>query len=107
MKNKFFIGVILLLCGCSYSTYYLPTGAKKYPATTVENVKFYAGKPDKNFTVIGCVASDGTDKDAAKALLRQRAASIGADAVIYINLNNLSTSEGRIGMNGVAVTFSH
>lgn len=106
MKKIISICLVLFLSACSYSTYYIQTGSKPFPKTEPKDVKLYADKPTNKFTVLGGVAADATGgAESSKQLLKEKAASIGADAVIYVNLTNWNTGNSRIGITGVAIKF--
>jgi uncharacterized protein YbjQ (UPF0145 family) len=96
---------VFLFAGCSYTTHYVQSGSRVYEHTRAESIKIYAGEPDKEYIVIGSVASDvpGNPKKAADEL-KEEAAELGADAIIHVELNYITTQQ-RTGMSGVAVKF--
>ena len=99
--------VIALIAGsgCAASTYYLQDGARTYPKTDPAKVRIYAGESLKSrYEVIGSVAVDvlGDTKDAQKEL-REKAASLGANAVIDTRVTVMTSYTSRTGLSGVAV----
>jgi hypothetical protein len=97
---------LFVFTACSYSTYYLQTGSQKFPSTAPADVQMFSGKPGRSFKVIGAIAADVVgDVDDCQKAIKKKAASIGADAVIFIKLSVFSTAGARMGINGVAVKF--
>ena len=107
LKQVAFYISLFVFTACSYSTFYLQTGSKKFPTTAPADVKLYSEKPGRPFKVIGAIAADVTGNvDDCEKAIRKKAASIGADAVIFIKLSVFSSVGGRMGINGVAVKFT-
>jgi hypothetical protein len=105
-KSLVLIALALLATGCAISTYYLQDGAKTYPPTDPNAVKIYAAETlNEKYDVIGSIAvhGGGGDGDDAAKLLRERAAKLGATAVIKARLTKVSSYENGTGLSGVAV----
>jgi len=87
MKISAIFVVVLgvFLSGCT-SFSYTPLSAKKYPPTVAEKVEmFLTTFPDKAFIVIGTVEVTGSQRPGGPgvfAKIRERAAAVGADAII-------------------------
>lgn len=105
--NKILILLLgsLLFSGCSIATYYLQEGAKEKKPIDPKNVRIYSATALKSkYEVLGSIAVDKMgDGDSALELLREKAASIGANAVIDARLVKLNTTANRTGISGVAV----
>jgi hypothetical protein len=96
----------MLLVGCSFSTYYIQTGSRVYEETNPETVKIYSGEPLEEYIVIGSIAVDYMgDSEGGLEYLQEKAAYIGADAVIHIKLLSIATNRKSTGISGVAVKF--
>ena len=95
----------LFICSCAVRTHYIQDGAEAYEPTSPEDVKVYSGDIfDYKYIVIGSVAVDKPgDGDAALEILKEEAASIGADAVINVRLSKISSTVTRTGLSGTAV----
>lgn len=108
MNRKIFLSTILMIfLSCAIKTHYIQDGAKHYPPTKPQNVKLYSGDIiNRQYEVIGCVAIDvpGNGDDAA-IYLKEEAASIGADAVIFVKLAKISSYGSRTGLSGTAIKF--
>ena len=97
---------IIIFSGCAFSTHYIQNGGQKYPETNMNNIMVYTDEPANDYIVIGSIAADAPgDYNAALTKLRQEASEIGADAVIYVKLNKVSTYSARTGISGVAVKW--
>ncbi len=114
-KVLLLLAVLLgVLNGCAVATFYPQDGAKTYPPTDPRQVRVYAGSlddrgtsgisPPPHYEVIGSIAvdkpGDGTD---ALLLLREKAAQVGANAVIEARLTKATSFQHRTGISGVAV----
>jgi hypothetical protein len=97
----------ILLIGCSFSTHFVQTGSRVYEETNPETVKIYSGEPQEEYIVIGSIAIDhaGNNNDNAMRYLQEKAALLGANAVIHTTLSSVRTNQESIGINGVAVKF--
>ena len=94
--------LLILLSGC-FHAYYPQTGSKTYKPTQAEYIEIYTGEPGQEYVVMGSIAADViSNSDAALNHLKKRAAQIGADAVINVQVtSNLGC--GGTGVSGVAV----
>lgn len=104
MKLKVITTAILtlLLSSCFYA-YYPQTGSKNYSSTQVEQIEIYSGVPEQEYVVMGSIAADAIgDADAAVNLMKKKAAKLGADAIIKVQITTKSTCGGK-GVSGVAV----
>lgn len=101
---KILIAISFSFTSCSISAIYIESGASKMPATSSSEVKIYAGDIDQEYQVIGSITIEtpGNAND-AKRYLQKRAALIGADAVIFAEINKMNTYALSTGMSGVAV----
>lgn len=101
---SFFLYILLLFPSCSFYTYYHPEGSKGHPAVSPINVRLYSGDIQQEYEVIAAVTADvfGTG-DKAGEYLKKNAAKLGADAVIFVQLNKINTIADRTGISGVAV----
>lgn len=107
MKRLYTYLILLLLAqSCSFSTHYLQTGANYYPPTRPELVKVYSNDLKVPYTVIGPVAAS-VNLNESKVLekLKEEAASMGADAIIFTKLNEFTSFSPLTGLSGVAVKF--
>lgn len=98
--------VTMTFSGCSFYTYYHPTGSTSFAETNPDSIVLLAGDSDREYDVIASVAVDvagGTI--AASDYLKRKAAELGADAVIKIELKKLSTYTSRIGVSGIAIKY--
>ena len=98
--------IMVLLIGCSTSVGYLNDGIEKFPPTSVSKVKVYSeNNQNQDYIEIGFVAahmlSDVTG-DGLKNLLREKAAEIGADAIIEFRL--WGANDGAIA-EGIAIKY--
>ncbi|MGA2298269.1 MAG: hypothetical protein ABSG15_12045 [FCB group bacterium] len=95
-----------LLMSCSFSTYYVQTGSRVYEEVNPENVKIYSGEPKEEYIVIASIAVDHYgDNEAGIRYLQEKAALIGADAVIFTKLSSFYTNRNGLAASGVAVKF--
>jgi hypothetical protein len=106
MKTIKYLLIILVFSSCSITTHYIQTGSKAYNATSPSNVVIYSETPEKGFTVIGSVAVYAPgDQTAALDVLKTKAASIGADAVIDVRFTKFASYAQAVGMSGTAIKF--
>ncbi|HYQ55970.1 MAG TPA: hypothetical protein VEP89_01400 [Draconibacterium sp.] len=97
-----FLFLITLLSSCFY-TYYPQTGSTTYLPTQPEYIEICSGIPDEEYIVIGSIAADVLGSaDAAAKHLKKKAADLGADAVIKVQITTNSRCGGT-GVSGVAV----
>ena len=101
--KRIYLG-LLFLSGCAASTVYRQPGAPSLAPTAPADVRIFAGEPRGSHVILGSVAADKLG-DAADAvlLLREKAASLGADAVINVRLTKIDVASGRTGLSGTAV----
>lgn len=112
-KSNYFIKSIIILSfftlifsGCSFSTHFIQTGSKIYPETEPSTVKIYSGEPKEEYIVIGSIAVDymGSNENGVE-YLKEKAALLGANAVIFTKLSSVITTRQSLNANGVAVRF--
>lgn len=95
----------LLFTACQFYACYLETGAEIYPPTEAENVQLYVAEPEQTYRVLGAVAADGIRQEDVLEYLQKRVTEIGADAVIQMKLDKMSSFSSRVSVSGVAVKF--
>lgn len=105
MKNILYLLILIVFASCSIKTHYVQTGAKTYPKTEENNILIYSKSPEKQYDIIGSVAVYGTNEKIAVKSLKKKAAELGADAVIEITLDKISSVNQATGINGIAVKF--
>jgi len=94
--------LITLLNSCFYA-YYPQTGSTTYRPTQPEFIEIYSGVPEQEYVVMGSIAADVIgDADASVNHLKKKAAEMGADAIIKVQITTNSTCGGT-GVSGVAV----
>lgn len=93
-----------MISACSYSAHYLESPLNTAAKTDFQEIKIYAGDLEQEYKVIGSLTVDTPgDIDIATRFIKKKAALLGADAIIHVEINKLSTNTGRTGMSGVAV----
>ena len=93
---------LALLASCSHVTV-TKTGSGIFPPTNPTMVEIRATIPDRKFDELGMVTVDAYgDASQAYNMIREKAAAVGADAVI---LQNQMPIPPRILINGVAVKY--
>lgn len=97
--------MIFALLSCSFKTHYIQTGSTAYEATDVNKILIFSKTPEKKYQVIGSIAAFGASEKLAIKALKKKAAELGADAVIEITLDKISTYNQSMGISGVAVKF--
>jgi hypothetical protein len=105
MKNIIYISILLVFVSCSIKTHYVQTGSKTYPATEAAKILIYSKTPEKQFEVIGSVAVHASGQKHAIKVLKKKAAELGADAIIDINLDKIASYTQTCGINGTAIKF--
>jgi hypothetical protein len=105
-KIVFLSSLILFLNSCTISAYYIQEDFSTYSQTIPSEVKIITTDVDEDYKVIGsiAVAADGNNKR-IKLFLQEKAADLGADAVIFVRLNKMTSSDSYIGLSGVAIKF--
>ena len=106
MKNIICLSILLLFVSCSIKTHYLETRSKTYPPTDISNILIYSRAPQKPYDIIGSVAIfAASGEEQAVKVLKKKAAELGADAVIEITLDKISSPSQATGISGTAVKF--
>jgi uncharacterized protein YbjQ (UPF0145 family) len=106
MKKFIYFSILLMFASCSIKTHYIQTGSKTYPTTIAENILIFSGSPEKQFDVIGSVAVFApSGEEQAVRVLKKKAAELGADAIIEIKLDKISSVNQAAGISGTAVKF--
>jgi hypothetical protein len=97
--------MLAILSGCSFAPVYIQDGAKTYSRVPAQDVKVYASDTLKvRYEVIGSIAVDAAgNAKAAYDLLREKAASHGANAVISTRVTKINSFAARTGVSGVMV----
>ena len=92
-----------MLTSCYYA-FYPQTGSVIYAETIPESIKIYSGDIDQDYAIIGSVTADVIgDGDAVAKHLKKKAAELGADAIIKVELNKISSETSRTGISGIAI----
>ncbi len=106
LKNLIIMSFLSIFVGCHLSTHYIQTGSRNYEETIPDAVKIYSGEPQEEYIVIGSIAVDYVGNSTnTMTYLKEKAAELGADAVIQTKLTSIITNAKRLGANGVAVKF--
>jgi len=94
----------MILSSCSYYAYQYQTGSSSQSETTPESIKIYSGDIEQDYIIIGSVTADVMgDADAVVKYLKKKAAKLGADAIIKVDLTKINSFAQRTGISGVAV----
>jgi len=104
--KKIYLLFVLVCClsSCSFQTFYPQTGSIVYEPVAAENVEIHLGDIDQEYIIIGVVAVDAMGQgDKTTELLKKKAGSLGADAVIKTELTKVGSGVIRTGMSGIAV----
>ena len=78
---------LLCLCGCASARSNRYTRAPQYPPTDPATIQIYHVEPDEPYERLGEIAYDGmaiASWSGAEKLLREKAAAMGADAVLVL-----------------------
>ena len=103
-KTLFILLVILSVSSCAFQTHYLQSGSTTYEPVDPDAVEIHLRDIEKEYIVIGVVTADAVGNGERTAeLLKQKAASLGATAVIKTELTKVSSGYIRTGMSGIAV----
>tara|TARA_R110002124_G_scaffold252130_1_gene417378 strand:+ start:594 stop:938 length:345 start_codon:yes stop_codon:yes gene_type:complete len=108
MKSLYALLLILSLgiSSCTISAHYITTDKPLPEETLAADVKIYAGDIDREYEVIGSMTLDAQgDASVASRYLKKRAARLGADAVIFVEVNKLNSYTIRTGISGVVIKF--
>ncbi len=88
MKRPFTVQLLLVavlaVCGCTHFQQTLIKDEQTYRKTNAQNVRVYLSNqlPDQPYEEIGFVVADREDPEAAVKFIKERAAEMGADAVM-------------------------
>lgn len=94
----------MILSSCSYYAYQYQTGSSSQSETTPESIKIYSGDIEQDYIIIGSVTADVMgDADAVVKYLKKKAAKLGADAIIKVDLTKINSFSQRTGISGVAI----
>lgn len=105
MKNLIIIIALILssFTSCFYA-YYPQTGSEPQAETNPESIMIYSGDIDQDYTILGPVCVDVIgDSEAGVKFLKKKAAQLGADAVIKVELTKMNAYTIRTGISGIAV----
>ena len=106
MKNLLVLLAIftLAITGCSYYAYYPNPGVEVPTQTNPQDVEIFSGDIDQEYVIIGAIAVDVMGEgEKLNDYLKDKAAEVGADAVIKVELTKMSSEYQRTGLSGVAV----
>jgi hypothetical protein len=97
---------MLAIISCSTSVGYINDGIEKYAPTSASTIKVYSEKKqDQKYLEIGYVSANMTSDvsgDELKRLLKEKAAELGADAIVEFKL--WGSKNGGIA-EGIAVKY--
>ena len=94
----------LVFSSCSYYAYQYQTGSASNSETTPDSIKIYSGDIEQDYIIIGSVTANVMgDADAVVKYLKKKAAKLGADAIIKVDLTKINSFSQRTGISGVAV----
>ncbi len=98
--------IVFIFNSCSIATHYVQSGSTTYPVTKDSNILIYSNTCDKQFDIIGNVAVLAAlgDEQAVK-VLKKKAAELGADAIIEVKLDKISSYNQSCGISGIAIKF--
>jgi len=97
MKAAFFLLAVLAVAGCSTSGVAIPIGSASYPPTAPDSVVILSEKPSRPHVDIALVDGTAATDDyftqertqaAALKAMREKAATLGAHAIIITNRGN-------------------
>jgi hypothetical protein len=95
----------MVISGCSAAPFYIQEDAKSYARVPAQDVKIYATDSLRgHYEVIGSIAVDTPgDVNSAYQLMREKASSHGANAVISTRVTKMTSFTSRTGLSGVMV----
>ena len=103
-KLSILLSLTLTMLTSCYYAYYPQTGSKTYAETIPEQIQVYSGDIEQKYEVLGSVAADAPgDADAVAKHLKKKAAKLGADAIIKVELSKRNSAAINTGISGVAV----
>jgi|LakMenE18May11ns_1017448.scaffolds.fasta_scaffold9894063_3 hypothetical protein len=105
MKNILYLSILFAFVSCSIKTHYVQTGSKTYPPTEPTNILIYSKNPERQYDIIGSVAIFAAGEKQAVKVLRKKASELGADAIIDITLDKISSPSQATGISGTAIKF--
>lgn len=98
-----FVLMLTLLSSCYYG-FYPQTGSSVQTETNAESIQIYSGDIQQDYEIIGSITVDVMGKaEKASKYLKKKAAKVGADAVIHVELNKVDMEYQRTGISGIAV----
>ena len=98
--------LLLFLSSCSRYVYYPLSGSSQEIRGNPGIVKIYSGDTDQDYNVLGPIAVDvWGDGEDASLFLRQKAAAIGADAIIKVSLKKPDLYNSKTGISGIAIRY--
>ena len=104
MKRVYLLLLVLAISSCSFSTFYQQSGSIIFEPVSPEIVEIHTGDIDQEYFVIGVIAVDAVGNgEKSKQLLKEKAAELGANAVIKTELSKIGAMVARTGVNGIAV----
>jgi hypothetical protein len=118
MKSITLVLMILLsIVGCSTSGVAIPLGTKSYPLTSADTVVILADSPNRPFVDVALVDGTAATDDyftqertqaAALRAMREKAAQLGAHAIIISNKSNRSYGRlwEKIQISGKAIRYT-
>ena len=76
--------VAVVVSGCTHFQQTLIKDEITYRKTNPQNIRIYLSNqlPDKPYEEIGCIVADKEDPEAAVKFIKERAAEMGADAIM-------------------------
>lgn len=103
-KLSILLSLTLIMLTSCYYAYYPQSGSTKYAETNPAETQIYSGNIDVDYEILGSVAADAIgDTDAVAKHLKKKAAKMGADAIIKVELSKSNSAAISTGILGVAV----
>ena len=89
---------------CSVARLQTSDSRDYYPPTIPEQIQMYPGDIEQKYEVLGSVAADAIgDTDVVSKHLKKKAAKMGADAIIKVELSKRNSAAISTGISDVAV----
>ena len=96
--------MVSLFAGCSYYSYYIPTGNKVHKYINPEDIKLHSGDIKEEYEIIASVAATTLgDAETASKYLKEKAAYLGADNIIQVRITTNLPFFKRTDISGIAV----
>jgi hypothetical protein len=97
----------IVISSCSLYTFYPNEGSNsKYKPTSPKDILILSGDLDRKYIVLGSIAVDVVgSNEKLREVIKEKAASLGANAVINVELSKISSNTVRTGMSGVAIRY--